>query len=129
MKDEEDKNTKANWMRIDEIRLRTMDYRDTRLLLETLSSLKNTEVGFIIDDLNDKYGTTFRYNDYLRNRELPMELRNACRSMHQTLGAEQEKVVDECIKTSKGVIPFMARAFLFLMAIIMILTWLRNIFS
>ena len=116
----------GSWIRVDEIRLRSMDYRNTRILLETLATLKNTEVGYLIDDLNDQYGTTFRHNDYLRNKELPMDLRNACRTMHQTLGKQEEKIIEECLIESKKLFPFFGKCIMVLIAFVVVANWLRG---
>ncbi len=48
-----------DWLRNDEIQLETMNYTNTNELLHTIALMKNTRVTFLIDDLNDKYGTSF----------------------------------------------------------------------
>ena len=102
-----------DWLRNDEIQLETMNYTNTNELLHTIA---------LIDDLNDKYGTSFRYNDYLRNRPLPPELKDVCRTMHKTLGREQEKIIEDCRKRSLQIFPFFGKVFLALLLIGMVTT-------
>ena len=111
-----------DWLRNDEIQLETMNYTNTNELLHTIALMKNTRVTFLIDDLNDKYGTSFRYNDYLRNRPLPPELKDACRTMHKTLGREQEKIIEDCRKRSLQIFPFFGKVLLALLLIGMVIT-------
>jgi len=56
------------------------DYRDTELMLDNISMMTHKRVRFIIDDLNNEIeGETYSYNDYLRNKPLPLQMRDKCR--------------------------------------------------
>lgn len=56
------------------------DYRGTELMLDNISMMTQKRVRFIIDDLNDEIeGETYSYNDYLRNKPLPIQMRDKCR--------------------------------------------------
>ena len=62
------------------------DYRDTELMLDNISMMTQKRVRFIIDDLNDEIeGEKYSYNDYLRNKPLPIQMRDKCRKEEKRL--------------------------------------------
>jgi len=53
---------------------------------------------------------------------LPPELKDVCRTMHKTLGREQEKIIEDCRKRSLQIFPFFGKVFLALLLIGMVTT-------
>jgi oligoribonuclease NrnB/cAMP/cGMP phosphodiesterase (DHH superfamily) len=69
------------------------DYRDTELMLDNISMMSHKRVRFIIDDLNDEIeGEDYSYNDYLRNKPLPIQMRDKCRKEESRLLARERDI-------------------------------------
>jgi len=69
------------------------DYRDTELMLDNISVMSHKRVRFIIDDLNDEIeGERYSYNDYLRNKPLPIQMRDKCRKEEQRLIVREREI-------------------------------------
>ena len=69
------------------------DYRDTELMLDNISMMTHKRVRFIIDDLNIEIDDeTYSYNDYLRNKPLPIQMRNKCRKEEKRLLKREREI-------------------------------------
>ena len=69
------------------------DYRDTELMLDNISMMSHKRVRFIIDDLNIEIDDeTYSYNDYLRNKPLPIQMRNKCRKEEASLLKREREI-------------------------------------
>jgi uncharacterized protein YlaI len=69
------------------------DYRDTELMLDNISMMSHKRVRFIIDDLNVEIDDeTYSYNDYLRNKPLPIQMRNKCRKEEASLLKREREI-------------------------------------
>jgi uncharacterized protein YlaI len=69
------------------------DYRDTELMLDNISMMSHKRVRFIIDDLNVEIDDeTYSYNDYLRNKPLPIQMRNKCRKEEKRLLKREREI-------------------------------------
>ena len=69
------------------------DYRDTELMLDNISVMSHKRVRFIIDDLNDEIeDERYSYNDYLRNKPLPIQMRDKCRKEEQRLIVREREI-------------------------------------
>jgi|TARA_B100000929_G_scaffold174046_1_gene137773 oligoribonuclease NrnB/cAMP/cGMP phosphodiesterase (DHH superfamily) len=69
------------------------DYRDTELMLDNISMMSHKRVRFIIDDLNDEIeGESYSYNDYLRNKPLPIQMRDKVRKEESKLLKREREI-------------------------------------
>lgn len=69
------------------------DYRDTELMLDNISMMSHKRVRFIIDDLNDEIeGESYNYNDYLRNKPLPLQMRDKVRKEEARLFVREREI-------------------------------------
>lgn len=106
------------------------DYRDTELLLDNISIMTHKRVRFIIDDLNDEIeDETYSYNDYLRNKPLPIQMRNKCRKDEASL-IERERDIFKMNenRVRQSMISLRNKMFIWV-APVLVVIWVINIIS
>ena len=106
------------------------DYRDTELMLDNISMMSHKRVRFIIDDLNTEIdGETYSYNDYLRNKPLPIQMRDKCRKEEASL-LERERDIFKMndARVRQAMIALRNKMFIWV-APVLLLIWVVNIIS
>ncbi len=98
------------------------DYRNTKKLLDDISEMNLTPVAFLIDDLNEKCGEEFKYNDYLRNKELPLAIRQEASAIHRQLVKEQNVIMENVTKKTKKLGNIIFKVGLVVIILIVLLT-------
>ena len=106
------------------------DYRDTELMLDNISMMTHKRVRFIIDDLNDEIeGEEYSYNDYLRNKPLPIQMRDKCRKEEKRLIKNEREIFKMNEKRLRHtLINFRNKMFTWVLPAILIF-WLISIIS
>ena len=103
------------------------DYRDTELMLDNISMMTQKRVRFIIDDLNDEIeGETYSYNDYLRNRPLPIQMRDKCRKEEKRLLKREREIFKMNEKRIRYTLIDLRNKMFIWVAPILVLVWLAN---
>ena len=103
------------------------DYRDTELMLDNISMMTRKRVRFIIDDLNNEVeGEHYTYNDYLRNKPLPIQMRDKCRKEEQRLVKREREIFKKNEKrVQQSLIDLRNKMFTWI-APVLILIWIAN---
>ena len=96
-------------------------------MLDNISMMSRKRVRFIIDDLNTEIdGETYSYNDYLRNKPLPMQMRDKCRKDEARLLKRERdifKMNESRVRTT--LIDLRNKMFIWV-APILLVVWLAN---
>ena len=106
------------------------DYRDTELMLDNISMMTHKRVRFIIDDLNDEIeGETYSYNDYLRNKPLPIQMRDKCRKEEQRLIVREREIFKKNETRVRATLINLRNKMFIWVAPVLLLIWVVNIIS
>lgn len=106
------------------------DYRDTELMLDNISMMTHKRVRFIIDDLNDEIeGETYSYNDYLRNKPLPIQMRDKCRKEEQRLIVREREIFKKNETRVRATLIDLRNKMFIWVAPVLLLIWVVNIIS
>ena len=106
------------------------DYRDTELMLDNISMMSHKRVRFIIDDLNDEIeGESYSYNDYLRNKPLPIQMRDKVRKEESKLLKREREIFKMNEKrVRQSMIDIRNKMFTWVFPVLMII-WLADTIS
>ena len=103
------------------------DYRDTELMLDNISMMTQKRVRFIIDDLNDEIeGEKYSYNDYLRNKPLPIQMRDKCRKEEKRLLKRERDIFKMNEKRVRHTLIDLRNKMFIWVAPILVLVWVAN---
>ncbi len=106
------------------------DYRDTELMLDNISMMSHKRVRFIIDDLNTEIdGETYSYNDYLRNKPLPIQMRDKCRKEEASLIERERDIFKMNEKRVRATLVDLRNKMFIWVAPVLLLVWFANIIS
>ena len=106
------------------------DYRDTELMLDNISMMTQKRVRFIIDDLNDEIeGETYSYNDYLRNKPLPIQMRDKCRREEDRLLIRERDIFKMNENRVRATLINLRNKMFIWVAPVLLLIWAVNIIS
>ena len=103
------------------------DYRDTELMLDNISMMTQKRVRFIIDDLNDEIeGERYSYNDYLRNKPLPIQMRDKCRKEEKRLLKRERDIFKMNEKRVRHTLIDLRNKMFIWVAPVLLILWLAN---
>ena len=106
------------------------DYRDTELMLDNISVMSHKRVRFIIDDLNDEIeDERYSYNDYLRNKPLPIQMRDKCRKEEQRLIVREREIFKKNETRVRATLINLRNKMFIWVAPVLLLIWVVNIIS
>ena len=106
------------------------DYRDTELMLDNISMMSHKRVRFIIDDLNIEIDDeTYSYNDYLRNKPLPIQMRNKCRKEEASLLKREREIFKMNEKRVRQSMISLRNKMFIWVAPVLLIVWIINIIS
>ena len=106
------------------------DYRDTELMLDNISMMSHKRVRFIIDDLNVEIDDeTYSYNDYLRNKPLPIQMRNKCRKEEASLLKREREIFKMNEKRVRQSMISLRNKMFIWVAPVLLVSWLINTVS
>jgi hypothetical protein len=106
------------------------DYRDTELMLDNISMMSHKRVRFIIDDLNDEIeGERYSYNDYLRNKPLPIQMRDKCRKEEASLLKREREIFKMNEKRVRQSMISLRNKMFIWVAPVLLIVWIINIIS
>jgi oligoribonuclease NrnB/cAMP/cGMP phosphodiesterase (DHH superfamily) len=106
------------------------DYRDTELMLDNISMMTHKRVRFIIDDLNIEIDDeTYSYNDYLRNKPLPIQMRNKCRKEEKRLLKREREIFKMNEKRVRQSMISLRNKMFIWVAPVLLIVWIVNIFK
>ena len=106
------------------------DYRDTELMLDNISMMSHKRVRFIIDDLNVEIDDeTYSYNDYLRNKPLPIQMRNKCRKEEASLLKREREIFKMNEKRIRHTLIDLRNKMFIWVAPVLLVGWLINTVS
>ena len=106
------------------------DYRDTELMLDNISMMTHKRVRFIIDDLNIEIDDeTYSYNDYLRNKPLPIQMRNKCRKEEASLIEKERDIFKMNEKRVRQSMISLRNKMFIWVAPVLLIVWIVNIFK
>ena len=106
------------------------DYRDTELMLDNISMMTQKRVRFIIDDLNNEIdGETYSYNDYLRNKPLPIQMRDKCRKDEASLIKRERDIFKMNESRVRSTLVDLRNKMFIWVAPVLLLIWVVNIIS
>lgn len=106
------------------------DYRDTELMLDNISMMTHKRVRFIIDDLNDEIeGETYSYNDYLRNKPLPIQMRDKCRREEDRLLIRERDIFKMNENRVRATLIDLRNKMFIWVAPVLLIIWVVNIIS
>jgi uncharacterized protein YlaI len=106
------------------------DYRDTELMLDNISMMSHKRVRFIIDDLNVEIDDeTYSYNDYLRNKPLPIQMRDKCRKEEASLIEKERDIFKMNEKRVRQSMISLRNKMFIWVAPVLLIVWIVNIFK
>ena len=106
------------------------DYRDTELMLDNISMMTQKRVRFIIDDLNNEIdGETYSYNDYLRNKPLPIQMRDKCRKDEASLIKRERDIFKMNENRVRATLIDLRNKMFIWVAPVLVIIWVINIIS
>jgi uncharacterized protein YlaI len=106
------------------------DYRDTELMLDNISMMSHKRVRFIIDDLNVEIDDeTYSYNDYLRNKPLPIQMRDKCRKEEASLIEKERDIFKMNEKRVRQSMISLRNKMFIWVAPVLLVSWLINTVS
>jgi uncharacterized protein YlaI len=106
------------------------DYRDTELMLDNISMMSHKRVRFIIDDLNVEIDDeTYSYNDYLRNKPLPLQMRDKCRKEEASLIEKERDIFKMNEKRVRQSMIALRNKMFIWVAPVLLVSWLINTVS
>ena len=106
------------------------DYRDTELMLDNISMMTHKRVRFIIDDLNDEIeDEDYSYNDYLRNKPLPIQMRDKCRKEEASLIEKERDIFKMNEKRVRQSMISLRNKIFIWVAPVLLIVWIVNIFK
>jgi oligoribonuclease NrnB/cAMP/cGMP phosphodiesterase (DHH superfamily) len=106
------------------------DYRDTELMLDNISMMTHKRIRFIIDDLNDEIeGEDYSYNDYLRNKPLPIQMRDKCRKEEKRLIDRERDIFKMNEKRIRQTLINLRNKMFIYVAPVLLIIWVANTLS